>query len=254
MNNINKLTVEPRKWTISTNWQNESKTERMFVTDMTGGLTEALSLGDWQWHWSHSDSPEMQLKPDTDYVFTFWLNGGENDRSDEVCQFRIYLNHDEDNPYIFKLNRDYIAATRYSKGWYRYAIPFNTGASDDKTVAATFQFCAMAAVCAVLPDKPEFADLPDEERPDPSIPQRHNIRFSGGYPRNTTGSPTVEKLARLGVDVESLLEHMDSEDLRELLRGQSMEKLASLGVDVESIIEHLDPEDKREVIREMMGL
>jgi 4'-phosphopantetheinyl transferase EntD len=64
----------------------------------------------------------------------------------------------------------------------------------------------------------------------------------------------IERLAGLGVDVEELLEHMDSQDLREVFRGTTMESLANLGVDIEGLLEHMDSEDKREVMRDMLGL
>jgi len=278
------VTLEPRKWLVD--WTRNNKTNkvsRVFVTDMTGGLTEALCLGDWAWNWSTVDSPMMSLQANTEYVITFWLNGGETEIEQETCQFRVYLNGDGENPLIYPLNRDVIKPLKYHKGWYRFAIPFNTGESYNDTVRVMLQFVAMRAYCAILPDKPEYADLPDEERPDPRIPQRHNIAHgASGYPRdkswsylvfgneatdpaNTGGSSgrnsgntkkrsgALEQFVNAGVDIEGLLEHMDSYNLMELLREDgAIERLSNLGVDIDGLLEHMDDDDKIELLRDMM--
>ena len=271
------FTFEPRAWTVEparNNWHN--KVERTFITDLTGGLTEAFCIGDWYKNWSSVESPKITLDENETYTFTFWLNGGENDRLEELCQFRIYLNDDTENPFIFRLNRDYIKPTKYHQGWYRYQIPFNTGAgiSNHNGVIITLQFAAMDAHCAFLPDKAEFDALPNEETPNPQLPQRHNIKFPGGYPRDSrwshliygnTATPTppqqqvhngqnnLERLASLGVNIESIIEHMDSEDLVDLLRNtNNLTQLISLGIDIESIIEHIDSEDLTNLLREFL--
>jgi len=130
------FTFEPRAWHVEpakNNWRN--KVERTFITDMSGSLTEAFCIGDWQKNWSSVESPKFTLDENETYVFTFWLNGGENVRLEELCQFRIYLGDDTDNPFIFRLNRNYIKPTKHHKGWYRYEIPFNTSAGITTTTA-----------------------------------------------------------------------------------------------------------------------
>jgi hypothetical protein len=285
------LTIEPRKWKVDYSG-NKPAAQRTFITDMAGGLTEAICLGNWKFEWMNIYSPQTALRKNTDYVFAFWLNGGETEIEQETCEFRIYLN-DSENPMIFRLNRDYIKTEKYNKGWYRFMIPFNSGESENEAVVAHFEFVAMRAYCAVLPDKPEYAGLPDEERPDPRIPQRHNIAHgASGYPRdkswsylvfgkeamdlatvwgpsgrnasgngnntntntNTkTRSGTFEQFMNAGVDIEGMLEHMDSENLLELLREPgAIERLSNLGVDIDGLLEHLDDEDKIELLRDMM--
>ncbi|MCL2364330.1 MAG: hypothetical protein FWC71_06665 [Defluviitaleaceae bacterium] len=271
------FTFEPRTWQVEparNNWSN--KVERTFITDMAGDLTEAFCIGDWHKNWSSVESPNIMLDKNKSYVFTFWLNGGENDRLDELCQFRIYLNDNSENPFIFRLNRDYIKPTKHHQGWYRYEIPFNTGSgiAHHNNINITLQFAAMDAHCAFLPDKAEFAALLDEEIPNPQLPQRHNIKFPGGYPRdshwshlvygNTATPPPLhpfsqneqnklQQLITLGVDIESILEHMDSEDLINLLRTpNNLAQLTNLGIDIESIIEHIDSEDLTNLLREFL--
>jgi hypothetical protein len=270
---VNRITLEPRKWKVDLSG-GKAKAQRIFITDMAGGMTEAICLGNWNWDWMYIQSPQMALKANTDYVFTFWFNGGENDVGDESCQFRIHFNDDDENPMIFRLNRDFIKPAVYNKGWYRFVIPFNTGGSEEGTAIVRFEFNAMRAHCAILPDLPEYADLPDEERPDPRVPQRHNIAHGGeGYPRGKSWSkyvfgegeastpkaqtqsrrPSIVKLAEMGVDIEGLLEHMDSEDLKDLLRdGDALEKLAEAGVDIEGLLEHMDSDDIAEFVKEIM--
>jgi hypothetical protein len=78
---MNYISFEPRKWQADTSVNsNGNKSERVFVTDMCGGLTEVYCIGDWHKNLSQIKSESMMLKENSDYVFTFWLNGGENDR------------------------------------------------------------------------------------------------------------------------------------------------------------------------------
>jgi hypothetical protein len=145
---------------------------------------------------------------------------------------------DADNPLVFRLNRQYIKPDKYNGGWYRYKIPFNVGDTDGEEVPVTLQFCAMDAHCAIMPDKQEFAQLPDEEQPDKRIPQRHNIVFTDGWPRdskwsylvfgdetsyqNTEGNHynqhRIDSLIAMGMDFESMFDDMDSGDKSDLFR------------------------------------
>lgn len=75
-----------------------------------------------------------QLRPNTEYHFVFWLNGGENDCSDETCTFEVLFTDnsmrtsesDWEQRLCYKLNRSYIKPLKRYKGWELYDIPFNT--------------------------------------------------------------------------------------------------------------------------------
>ena len=189
MSDINKLTFDARKWQADTTVpdRNKNRAERAFVNDMCGGLTEVYCVGNWNKDWSQIESPRYNLEKGQDYIFSFWLNGGENDRFQEFCTLRIVFDDNWDNAMAFKLNRNYIKPAKHNSGWYLYEIPFNTGNSG----FTQFKLSVMDAYCAIMPDKPEFAQLPDEEKPDPRIPQRHNIVFAEGFPRNSGWSYLV---------------------------------------------------------------
>jgi len=238
MENNKYLTFEPRKWKLDAGSKN-SKVERIFVTDMAGGLTEVISVGDWHWHWSSAVSPRMSLRANCDYIFTFWLNGGENQENTEFCQLRIHLGKDEKNPFVFNLNRNFINAVKYNSGWYRYEIPFNTGDSSGDTSIVHFEFNAWSAYAAFMPDKPEFANLPDEERPDVRIPQRHNIRFDGGYPRDrwyshyAFGNTATYKEPQATTSLSGTLSGLTEDTIDKLQR------LYDMGLDVDSVLERI---------------
>jgi len=233
----NYIAFEPRKWKAS------QKEERVYVTDMCGGLTEVFCLGDWHKNWHQIDSPHMALQKETDYMFTFWLNGGENDRRQETCKLKIYFAGDTENPMVFRLNRHYIKPERHNNGWYRYQIPFTVPGSandpDADIIPVMLQFAAMDAHCAIMPDKPEFAQLPNEDTPDKRIPQRHNIVFEDGFPRDAWWSYLI-----FGDDVAI----QNSND------GSSMiDKLAAIGFDLESAMSDLPPEDKAQILNNIIG-
>ncbi|NLZ46007.1 MAG: hypothetical protein GX896_04880 [Clostridiales bacterium] len=134
-------------------------------------------LGDWNWNWTTLTS-KKELKPNTDYIFTFWLNGGENDRSDEVCYLEIF-GDDWDQRSTYKLNRDFILPTLIKNGWYLFSIPFTTG-SELKT---TMRFGVSGAVATIAPAK-EVVEYEDLEGDDDNYdkPQRSNVVFDKGWP------------------------------------------------------------------------
>lgn len=125
----------------------------------------------------------MMLEKNTDYSFCFWLNGGENDRGDEVCQLRVVFDGNHDDCLIYKLNRGYIKPLKKYKGWELYDITFNTADSD----LTQLKFVAQTAYMAVQPAKApeEYADLEDVvDEFENQRPQRHNIVFEDGWPAN----------------------------------------------------------------------
>ena len=86
-NAINRLYFNPRDWALVS----DASGYRSFMEGPDGVLSESFMLGDWGWNWSEIASQTMTLEKHTKYEFVFWLNGGENDQSNETCQFAVYL-------------------------------------------------------------------------------------------------------------------------------------------------------------------
>jgi hypothetical protein len=155
---------------------------RTFITGFTGEMVEAFSIGNWNKDWTEIHSAQLTLNKNTPHVFSFWLNGGENDRHEEVCSFEVMFNDDYENRYIYKLNRNYIKYSMYYHGCYLYEIPFMTGNNE----YTQLRFSSMDAPCVIIParEKSYYGNLQEEE-PILSLPQRHNLVFSEGYPRDS---------------------------------------------------------------------
>lgn len=181
------LFFNPREWSSSKDCD-KTVASRSFISDPFGGLTEVYTIGDWSWNWSQIETKDMTLEKNTDYEFIFWLNGGENDRNQEICHFEIMFDNDYDGRYIFNLNRNYIKYVRHYKGWYLYSIPFNTG----DACYTKFRLISQSAYSTFMPAKPleYYSELPEDIVPD-GIPQRSNIVFRDGYPRNAWWSYMV---------------------------------------------------------------
>ena len=148
------------------------------VKGFDGNDVTAWQIADWMWSWTTLGTT-MELEPDSEYIFTFWLNGGENDRSDEVCNLDIWFGGDWDNRITFKLNRNYLMPTLVKNGWYLFSVPFQTAQSGTVSMA----FNVMGAVTTIAPAKSavEYASVVGDED-DPDRIQRPNIVFDKGYP------------------------------------------------------------------------
>ncbi len=153
-------------------------------------LTEILSLGSWSWDFtSYAAGNIHEIEPNSEYHFVFWLNGGENDRSDEICKLQILFT---DNPGMasrsefgaglhFCLNRGYIKPLKKYNGWEYYDIPFTTAQARYVQFQLVAHKAPMALMSAGSPDL--YRDLPDMADPYESRrPQRHNIFFADGWP------------------------------------------------------------------------
>ena len=173
-----------REWSFNPDCAKSNKGERCYL-ECDGELAEAFCIGSWGWDWTSIISKPYALKKDTEYRFTFWLNGGENDRNDEVCRFQVVLDEDWDNCKIYKLNRSYIKPKKHVAGWYLYEIPFRTGSND----ITRLSFTAMRAHMAVRPAKPlrEYQLLKSDPVPEGKL-QRHNIVFEDGWPKEQRSS------------------------------------------------------------------
>lgn len=199
-NKTNFMTVNPREWCRNPHPDSHETVFDRFMMDnplseeigTASPMVEVLSVGQWEWCGpSCVVNGFWELEPETEYHLVFWLNGGENDRSDEVCQLQILFTDSNITApgeafaegLCFRLNRGYIKPLKKYKGWELYDIPFTT--SDAKYTQC--QFTAERAPMAIMPaEQPEtYRDLP--EVPDPyeaRRPQRHNIIFEDGWPVN----------------------------------------------------------------------
>ncbi len=212
VNQMNYILFNPRNWSFDQAQNNNQNSfgygrnggfshsipaERSFINDFDGSLVESLLFGDWNTSYVRAVSKELSLLPDTDYCFVFWLNGGENDKNNEVCRLQISFGCNWDDCYTYKLNRNYIKPVLHKDGWELYSIPFRTpvaytsattqsGNNDTApTVAVYLAFVAGNAPMAIKPAKEleaysDWEDTPDEfasERP-----QRHNLVFADGWP------------------------------------------------------------------------
>ncbi|MCM1164541.1 MAG: hypothetical protein NC401_00870 [Ruminococcus sp.] len=183
------LRFDPREWRFNKDCKDNTGS-RSFMEGPDGALTEAFTIGNWSWNWTEICSKQLTLAKNTPHMFTFWLNGGENDRSNEVCRFEVIFKNDNDyesrfsdweNRYTYNLNRSFITPVKRLNGWELYEIPFITGDNE----YTELRFVAQYAYMTVMPakDKLEYADLPDtvDEFAD-ERPQRHNIVFRDGWP------------------------------------------------------------------------
>lgn len=172
--------------------QAQAAVERCFISGFDGELEESLMFGNWNVAHTEVASKMYPLSPDTEYGFVFWLNGGENDKNDEVCQLRIDFSTQPGYCNIYKLNRNFIKPRLHYQGWELYVIAFHTPeagehSETEEMAAIGTQFCFVAgkAPMAVKPAKePDFykdwQDMPDEFAA--SRLQRHNIVFEDGWP------------------------------------------------------------------------
>lgn len=206
-------------------------------------MTEILSVGAWNWDKTSCVTNGFQeLTPGQEYHFIFWLNGGENDRSDEICQLRILFQDRAVAPegmdfpvkeLRYRLNRGYIKPLKKFRGWEYYDIPFTA----KNTRYTQFQLVADRAPMALMAAEPPevYRDLEDEPDPFEAYrPQRHNIIFEDGWPVNAWYS--TKKLARsAGVA-------RDEAEARR--RAGNKEELTDISVDLTDINIDLEEIDK----------
>lgn len=183
--NVKLLFFEPRKWKPAKKPEN-NVTARSFISNPFGeGLTEAYTIGDWNFNWSEIETADMPLEKNTDYEFVFWLNGGECENSGETSRLELIFDNDYENRYTYNLNRSFIRYERHYKGWYLYRIPFNT----EDSCYTKLKFISMRSYMSIIKaEAPEsYSDLPEDNPPE-GVPQRHNIVFKDGFPLNAAWS------------------------------------------------------------------
>ncbi len=194
-----KLYFNAREWVFNRDC-NSNVGNRSFMEGPDGELAEAYMIGDWDWkHWTEIVSETLILPKQTECSFTFWLNGGENDRSDEVCRFEVVLNNDFERRYTYNLNRNFIRPLKKLNGWELYEIPFKTLDNE----YTQLRFVAQKAYMTVMAAKDVSAYAHFADNPDPfegERPQRHNLVFEDGFPKNNWYS-TEQLMKKHGMSV-----------------------------------------------------
>lgn len=156
---------------------------RSFMIGPDGELAEAFMLGDWGWNWTEILTKQLVLPKNTPHLFSFWLNGGENDNNNEVCRFEVIFNNDYESRYTYNLNRSFIRPVKRLNGWELYEIPFVTGDNEYTELRFAAQRAYMTVMAAkersVYDELPDTVDEFEGERP-----QRHNIVFNDGWPED----------------------------------------------------------------------
>jgi len=174
-----RLEFDPREWFF----HKDAKAVglRSFITDFMGKLVESYTLGDWSWNWTAIVSSHYTLQKNTEYIFSFWLNGGENDRYQEVCNLDILFDNDHEGKYIYKLNRNFIKCSMFYKGWYLYEIPFTT--RDNETTQ--LMISSMAAPCTIIGarEKSYYENLQPDKRT-AGVLHRSNL-LTDSYPKDS---------------------------------------------------------------------
>ncbi len=185
-----RLYFNPRTWKFNKDCP-KNVGNRMFLEGPDGKIAEGFMIGDWGWNWTEILSETMMLEKNRLHIFSFWLNGGENDRNNEVCRFEVVLNNDYENRYSYNLNRNFIKPALKLNNWELYEIPFITQDNE----YTQLRFAAQAAYMTVMTAGPkeQYLDIPDHSDPYAKYrPQRHNVIFDDGFPTNTWYS--TEKL------------------------------------------------------------
>lgn len=176
------------------------------VTFFDQNETLAWQISDWDWNWS-TIRGEFTLEENCEYLFCFWLNGGENDRYDEICNIEIWFGDDWENRTTYKLNRNNFLPTLVKDGWYLFCVPFTT----ENNPQTTIRFNAMGAYTTIAPSKnPMEYDSVISDEVNEKAPQRPNIVFENGYPEEKKWevsllgkkfSTTPDKLKKLAKNI-----------------------------------------------------
>lgn len=162
-------------------WQPDvCEAERTFIQGPDGEIAEAYTLGNWTDEHCEIVRVFDDLDKNARYLFTFWLNGGENDASTELCELVITADDDTDNSCVYRLNRNYIKPLISRNGWGLYEIPFIADYGEKLEI----RFAAERAPMTVLTAKEHSAyeglcsarDIYENFRP-----LRHNIVFEDGW-------------------------------------------------------------------------
>lgn len=245
----NYLFFNPKEWMKHPDVQNTTVFNRFFITDPFGnGMTEVVSTGNWKWDWCEITNGMLRLERRTEYHFVFWLNGGEDDCSDETCMFQVIFTDnslrtnesDWDQRLCYKLNRAYIKPLKKYNGWELYDIPFVTGDREYTQLRFTAQRAPMAVMAAKAPSF--YAELEDrlDEFAD-KRPQRHNIIFEDGWPTDKWYSTAALRRGMPAKNSQSCgnpANNLNIDDLCEKISETVNERIAD-NIDIDSIADEI---------------
>lgn len=182
---MKKIYFNPREWHFDYSIQSNSGST-MMITGIDGNLTEIFTIGGWNYAKTVIMTEPIATGKNQNCVFTFWLNGGEDDRISEICNLEIvYPNVSES--YTYKLSRGLIKPVLHCKGWELFEIKFNSGENESVILKFVSENAPMSIMTAA--DISKYSEYPDE--PDVYAeyrPQRHNIVFRDGWPDNKSYS------------------------------------------------------------------
>ena len=167
----------PNEWDIDYD-SHATVAKLKLLPNYAGHRLHGWQLGDWEYNWSTIYS-EFALDEGEEYTFYFWLNGGENDHHDEVCELEIF-GEDWNNRQVFTLCRDYTKPLIYKGGWFLFGVTFKAPDSN-----VTMRFHAQRAVMSLLPATiTDLEMVPYTCSDDVPIdrPQRSNVVFRKGWP------------------------------------------------------------------------
>ncbi len=272
MDQGNYITINPKEWCKNPGESHRTDLARFMINNPLADampsaekLTEVLSIGSWDWNrYSFVTNGFLTLDPEMEYHFVFWLNGGENDRADEVCQLQILFTDynvtasakEFEEGFCYRLNRGYIKPLKKYKGWEYYDILFTTS----KARYTQFQFVAHRAPMALMrAEEPDaYKDLENVTDPfEDRRPQRHNIYFEDGWPSDNRWYSTTN-LSRAQEQGENQTPPNGSftGDLPPMFFGKDLkpfnESFTGINVDdlrqeiVDSIMDELNLDDLRE--------
>lgn len=239
----NYIYLNPREWRVNPDTAGQTTFQRFFMqTPFESEMKETLSLGTWGGNWSEIISRNLPLSKGEKYSFVFWLNGGENDRFNEVCELHILLTDtpdgvrysDWENRLCYKLNRSYIKPLKRYKGWELYSISF-TADQEYAQLRFVAQFAPMALLSAEAPEA--YAGLEDVvDEYDGLRPQRHNIVFEDGWPTNRPYATRIlSRAAQEGGNGDS----RDKFSLRDFVDVEEIAGQIADDIDIDEIAEQI---------------
>lgn len=254
-NKVLKLYFDARNWKFNRDC-NHNVGSRSFMVGPDGNLSEAYMIADWANNWTEIVSETLLLPKNTDCSFTFWLNGGENDRSDEVCRFEVIFNNDHEQCYTYNLNRNFIRPRKKMNGWELYEIPFRTLDNE----YTQLKFAAMRAYMTVMTAKDfsVYEQFPDSPDPYERVrPQRHNLIFEDGFPKN--GWYSTETLEKKYPELKQEQSEVrdGSKEAAALLSAEIQEKFNEISEkmnEVTKVCERLESFDIEELVGRVRGV
>ncbi|MDO5561086.1 MAG: hypothetical protein Q4F95_16030 [Oscillospiraceae bacterium] len=152
-----------RDWSVCTDVgtnKNPSASERVFVTDFEGNLSESFSISAAQ-NAAEIGTKQLVLKKHTSYMFYFWIKMDKNIKLESSCQLNIIYNNDFENKRVYILSNKNIKPLKATQGWKLYGIPFTT----EDNEYTQLRFVIRSAQCSIIPGKEAecYSGISDEE-------------------------------------------------------------------------------------------